>query len=431
MTGSTSEPAIRVRQLGKEYQLGAHEPGGTTFREFITRTLSSPMKRFRELAGRGEAKHRFWALRDVSFDVQPGEVLGIVGRNGAGKSTLLKVLSRIVQPTEGRVELNGRVASLLEVGTGFHPELTGRENIFLNGAILGMSQAEIRRKLDEIVEFSGVAKFIDTPIKRYSSGMTVRLAFAVAAHLEPEILIIDEVLAVGDFEFQNKCLGKMKDVARSGRTILFVSHNLPAVQALCTRAILLHQGHCRLIGDTDAVIAAHIEQDGPKTDCWERPADRKPAPIFFQEIAARCPPDRDFRELQIEVTLDSDGDFRPAFLAVDVLDSSKSAIMQAIPRTDGFVAPKSGPQRYKLTVQLPALIPGTYYISLWAGPAYTVTYDLIEEAAAFTISKSPIEGRSFPHSRNHGFLVPASEVTSSRDADCGKGDSGSALSIGR
>ena len=206
----------------------------------------------------GNEVEEFWALKDVNFEIKRGEVVGIIGRNGAGKSTLLKVLSRITEPTTGRVEIRGRVASLLEVGTGFHPELTGRENIFLNGAILGMTQAEIKRKFDEIVAFAEVEKFLDTPVKRYSSGMYVRLAFAVAAHLEPEILIVDEVLAVGDAEFQKKCLGKMKDVAGDGRTVLFVSHNMAAVQSLCTRCIRLQGGSVTSTGSPSETISLHL-----------------------------------------------------------------------------------------------------------------------------------------------------------------------------
>lgn len=200
----------------------------------------------------------FWALQDVTFDVQAGEVLGIIGANGAGKSTLLKILSRVTAPTSGEVRVKGRIASLLEVGTGFHPELTGRENIFLNGAILGMSKAEIRKKLDEIVAFSEVEKFIDTPVKRYSSGMYVRLAFAVAAHLEPEILIVDEVLAVGDVAFQNKCLGKMSEVSRGGRTVLFVSHNMTAVQNLCVKSVWIDKGVIRQLGPTSDIVHAYL-----------------------------------------------------------------------------------------------------------------------------------------------------------------------------
>jgi lipopolysaccharide transport system ATP-binding protein len=274
-------PAIRVDNLSKRYKLGLTHAG--SIRELAARATSRLFRRqddslHHELAGRNGASRQdahephidagkapetsdvrndgyFWALKDVSFDVQPGEVVGIIGRNGAGKSTLLKILSRITAPTSGRVEINGRVASLLEVGTGFHPELTGRENVYLNGAILGMTKSEVRRKFDEIVAFADIEQFIDTPVKRYSSGMHVRLAFAVAAHLEPEILVVDEVLAVGDAEFQKKSLGKMKDVAGSGRTVLFVSHNMEAVKQLCKKAIILNNGTVRYAGHKlDAVL---------------------------------------------------------------------------------------------------------------------------------------------------------------------------------
>src|SRR6185436_19287237 len=228
------KPIIRVENLSKQYTIGAKTEPYATLRESIVRAARKPIDMVRR---NGKAENtKFWALKDVNFDVMPGEVVGIIGRNGAGKSTLLKVLSRITEPTTGRVELYGRVGSLLEVGTGFHPELTGRENIFMNGAILGMRRRDIARQFDPIVEFAEVEKFIDTPVKRYSSGMYVRLAFAVAAHLEPEILVIDEVLAVGDAAFQKKCLGRMRDVASTGRTVIFVSHNMAAVSSLCTKA---------------------------------------------------------------------------------------------------------------------------------------------------------------------------------------------------
>jgi lipopolysaccharide transport system ATP-binding protein len=249
-----TKPAIIVDRISKQYQIGLREQRYQTFREAIVRTARAPLERFKRLAGRVDQDETFWALKDVSFEVRPGEVVGIIGRNGAGKSTLLKILSRITEPSEGEVRLRGRVGSLLEVGTGFHTELTGRENIYLNGSILGMSRREIDRKFDEIVDFSGVERFIDTPIKRYSSGMNIRLGFAVAAHLEPEILIVDEVLAVGDFEFQKKCLGKMNEVATSGRTVLFVSHNMAAVESLCSRAILLESGELVEEGGTDEII---------------------------------------------------------------------------------------------------------------------------------------------------------------------------------
>ena len=228
-----STVAVTIENLGKRYTIDHQRANGDGMRHAIENVIRAPLAWLRS-SGHKKLQHEdFWALKDVSFQIKQGEVVGIIGRNGAGKSTLLKLLSRITIPTEGRIRINGRTASLLEVGTGFHQELTGRENIFLNGAILGMTRAEIIRKFDEIVEFSGVEEFLDTPVKRYSSGMYVRLAFAVAAHLEPEILIVDEVLAVGDAAFQKKCLGKMENFAQSGRTVLFVSHNMDAVRSLC------------------------------------------------------------------------------------------------------------------------------------------------------------------------------------------------------
>ena len=248
-----SRPIVEVQNLSKRYRLGA--VGATSLREEVSRLWD----RVRGVPH--PDAQEFWALRDVSFEIQPGEVVGVIGRNGAGKSTLLKILSRITEPTSGSAVMRGRVASLLEVGTGFHPELSGRENVFLNGAILGMSRAEVRQKFDEIVAFAEIDKFIDTPVKRYSSGMYVRLAFAVAAHLEPEILIIDEVLAVGDGQFQKKCLDKMGSVAREGRTVLFVSHNLQAVTTLCTHALLLENGQCTLRGTAAEVAHRYLAKN--------------------------------------------------------------------------------------------------------------------------------------------------------------------------
>ncbi|MCW5713924.1 MAG: ABC transporter ATP-binding protein [Bauldia sp.] len=265
-----SHSVIRAERLGKRYVIGheVNREGYKSFREVLSRAARNVTRRSVDLMrGRaivaGDATEDFWALRNVDFDVMEGEVVGILGRNGAGKSTLLKVLSRITDPTEGSVRINGRVSSLLEVGTGFHPELSGRENIYLNGAILGMTRREIRSKFDAIVDFSGVETFLDTPVKRYSSGMSVRLAFAVAAHLEPEILIVDEVLAVGDAEFQRKCIGKMSEVARGGRTVLFVSHNMTALRSLCDRGIVLKAGSVRFDGSIDDAIGLHLaDTDG-------------------------------------------------------------------------------------------------------------------------------------------------------------------------
>ena len=251
-------PVVTIENLGKRYTLGHQKAKGDGISHAVERAIRSPLAWLRSRR-REKVRHPdFWALRNVSFQIKQGEVVGIIGRNGAGKSTLLKLLSRITVPTEGRIKIDGRIASLLEVGTGFHQELTGRENIFLNGAILGMPRAEIVRKFDEIVEFSEIEEFLDTPVKRYSSGMYIRLAFAVAAHLEPEILIVDEVLAVGDASFQRKCLGKMGSFAQSGRTVVFVSHNLEAVRTLCQRAVWLKNGHLHQDGKSEEIIEAYF-----------------------------------------------------------------------------------------------------------------------------------------------------------------------------
>jgi len=253
------KPIVRVEGLSKQYRIGAREAGYDTLRESIVGMVRAPFERLRRRNGKRNSE-TIWALKDVSFDVAPGEVIGIIGRNGAGKSTLLKVLSRITEPTAGRVELYGRVASLLEVGTGFHPELTGRENIYLNGAILGMRKTEIDRKFDQIVTFAELEKFLDTPVKRYSSGMYMRLAFAVASHLEPEILLVDEVLAVGDAAFQKKCLGKMGEVAKVGRTVLFVSHNMTAIRSLCRRVFWFDKGEIVETGEAGQVVLDYTQK---------------------------------------------------------------------------------------------------------------------------------------------------------------------------
>jgi lipopolysaccharide transport system ATP-binding protein len=291
-----SDIVIRVDQLSKRYVLN-HQRSGDGLRHVLQDRIAASWRALKEKL-KGEtlktetgsisaSQHlnisasseleEFWALKDVSFEVKRGEVVGIIGRNGAGKSTLLKILSRITEPTSGQIEIDGRVASLLEVGTGFHPELTGRENIYLNGAILGMKRAEIRQKFDEIVAFAEVEKFLDTPVKRYSSGMYVRLAFAVAAHLEPEILIVDEVLAVGDAAFQKKCLGKMQDVARDlGRTVLFVSHNMAAVSRLCHNVIHMAEGKVMAAGPTGRIVGAYLAGNAGRSGVWQRPPNSQP-----------------------------------------------------------------------------------------------------------------------------------------------------------
>lgn len=401
------KPIIEVQELSKLYRLGAI--GSTTLRESLERWFGKAPRsagKVRENLRTGPEPGTFWALKDVSFAVRPGEVVGIVGRNGAGKSTLLKILSRITEPTSGRAILRGRVASLLEVGTGFHPELSGRENIFLNGAILGMKRAEIARKFDEIVAFSEVGAFIDTPVKRYSSGMYVRLAFAVAAFLEPEILIIDEVLAVGDAAFQKKCLGKMSDVAQQGRTVLFVSHNMAAVQTLCESAILLQDGQLALAGTPAEVLARYMAQGGEDSDAWTREATRPAQPLQFQSLEVRVEGSAPRMRLRLDLQLTSTAAHRPAFIAVDILDALGASVMQAIPTVRPFLGDDRREHRVQVTIELPPLIPGRYPISLWAGPHNTETLDCIERAAGFEIETSPTKDRTFAHTPDHGHVVP-------------------------
>lgn len=312
---------IEISGLSKSYLVGHQSSEKVRYvalRDVIGRQVKSFVRKGIDmLQGKqiiqGDSIEEFWALRDLSFDIDEGEVVGIIGRNGAGKSTLLKILSRITEPTQGRVTLHGRVASLLEVGTGFHPELTGRENIFLNGAILGMSRAEIKKKFDEIVDFAGVEKFLDTPVKRYSSGMYVRLAFAVAAHLEPEVLVVDEVLAVGDAQFQKKCLGKMGEVARGGRTVLFVSHNMAAVQSLTRRAIVLRGGEMIYDGDTASALShysrSHLQQNSANESKFSGKGAHS-AILGAKMLNAQNEPTRHYRlgeDLRLEVCFETDG----------------------------------------------------------------------------------------------------------------------------
>ncbi|MCR9286248.1 MAG: ABC transporter ATP-binding protein [Bacteroidetes bacterium] len=267
------KPILEVRNIYKEYKIGGQKQRRLSLREELINSLKFT-----------ENKELFWALQDVSFDVFPGEYIGIIGNNGAGKSTLLKVLSKITPPTKGYIKARGRVASLLEVGTGFHSELTGRENVYLNGSILGLRRAEIEKKFDAIVDFSGVERFLETPLKHYSTGMELRLAFAVAAHLEPEILLIDEVLAVGDAEFQKKCLGKMDEVSKSGRTVLFVSHNLGLIKQLCTRTILLHNGKVKVDTNTAQATSIYMNLMAQKVENYEISKIDKTKPVFFEFI---------------------------------------------------------------------------------------------------------------------------------------------------
>jgi len=308
---------ISVDQVSKQYRLGKIGTGtlGNDLKRwwFNVRGKEDPFLKIGDINDRtkkGDSDF-VWALHDISFEVQQGEVLGIIGSNGAGKSTLLKILSRVTAPTKGEVKMKGRIASLLEVGTGFHPDLSGRENIYLNGAILGMRKKEITAKFDEIVQFSGVERYIDTPVKRYSSGMYVRLAFAVAAHLESEILILDEVLAVGDVEFQKKCLGKMKDVAGQGRTVIFVSHNLSAVSSLCTRGVLLDNGKCVLIGDVERIVMEYLKNKNDQYVISGMSTNeiRVTEVVFKNRDGKEINSIFTFSEIEIEMICESDGDF--------------------------------------------------------------------------------------------------------------------------
>lgn len=355
---------IEVRNLAKSYRIHSAMSAAPyrMLREEIAAIFTAPFRKKLE----GEI---FWALKDVSFEVSRGEVLGIVGSNGAGKSTLLKVLSRITEPTRGEAEIRGRVNSLLEVGTGFHPELTGRENVFLNGALLGMKRAEIRAKFEEIVAFSDIERFLDTPVKHYSSGMYVRLAFAVAAHLEPEVLIVDEVLAVGDARFQRKCLGKIQDVATSGRTVLFVSHNLQAVRRLCTSAILLQNGTVVARGRPEAVLSEYLVEKVQSPAEMMQPADpTKPARLRrVAAIGADGNAHEDFTagsELRIQLDYDlnepTERTTAWAYLrAADEVIAIASSEYDADPR----VLEKRGPGRYRAEVAIPPILnAGTYTV---------------------------------------------------------------------
>jgi lipopolysaccharide transport system ATP-binding protein len=288
------EIAIQVERLGKKYRIGTPQVPYRTLRDGVMGVLTRSLRRFRNSTSPKQNSEILWALKDVSFEIKQGEVLGVIGRNGAGKTTLLKILSHITEPTEGRAILHGRVGSLLEVGTGFHPELTGRENIYLNGAILGMKRNEIKQRFDEIVTFAEVEKFIDTPVKHFSSGMYLRLAFAVAAHLEPEILLVDEVLAVGDAAFQKKCLGKMGDVAQKGRTVLFISHNMQAVRTLCKSALLLTDGRIETQGDVHSVVNTYLSKGlrNIADRVWEN-FETAPGSEFIKIRSARVIPDTD------------------------------------------------------------------------------------------------------------------------------------------
>ena len=417
-----SETAIKVDNLSKSYLLG-HRYGKdnqykyTALRDEIGREIRNFARKSLDLvAGRqivqGDEIEEFWALKGVSFEIKQGEAAAIIGRNGAGKSTLLKILSRITTPTEGRVVLRGRVASLLEVGTGFHPELTGRENIFLNGAVLGMTQREIRKKFDEIVAFAEVEKFLDTPVKHFSSGMYVRLAFAVAAYLEPEILVVDEVLAVGDIEFQRKCLGRMDEISRrQGRTVLFVTHNMAAARTFCREGLVLEQGKLIFSGKIDECIQQYnLSSNSLDSSEWNRPPGKVPGPLSFKKIKIDLLGGQPKHVLRITCTFDGKASHRPATATFDIADMLGTALMQACPTVEPFIETSDSEQILCFDVDLPPLVPGRYFLSAWVGPHNTETYDNCRECLSFDIIDSPTLGRVFPHTPDHGFVVPACTV---------------------
>jgi lipopolysaccharide transport system ATP-binding protein len=416
-----SEIVIRAEHISKLYRLGSIGSGSITgdFSRWIARIRgkedpSAKIYRLSQPQGvqNSDSKNEFWALRDVNFEIKAGEAIGIIGNNGAGKSTMLKILSRVTMPTTGAVKIKGRIASLLEVGTGFHPDLTGRENVFLNGAIMGMSKTEIRQKFDEIVEFSGVKQFIDTPVKRYSSGMYVRLAFAVAAHLEPEILIIDEVLAVGDAEFQKKCLGKMGEVAGQGRTVLFVSHHMAAVKAFCSRGILMEKGTVKFAGDVSEAIDQYLSYKG-NTDVQLALADRKreshhtlEAKIIDMQVLADGSINPELidatKSFTVSITIDCFTEGLRIAPMVIIADEMQNLVYCDAGSVQGIVYRLSkGKTQIKCVIGPTFLARGNYHIDLQLDVPRQVCVDRIVEAYTFSVP--------FMDPYNTGFNLDRSE----------------------
>jgi homopolymeric O-antigen transport system ATP-binding protein len=392
-----ADVVIRAEGLGKSYSL-RHQRSGERYVALRDVLADKARNLGRRLLGRASAAsadgdEEFWALSDVSFEVRQGEVLGIIGRNGAGKSTLLKILSRITEPTKGRVRIRGRVASLLEVGTGFHPELTGRENIFLNGAILGMSQAEIRRKFDEIVAFAEIEKFLDTPVKRYSSGMYVRIAFAVAAHLDPEILVVDEVLAVGDAEFRRRCLGKMRAVSSSeGRTVLFVSHDMSAIQGLCRRSLLLLDGRIAVDGLSSDCVATYLGESSAGGDQCARPAQSTGAPTI---VRARIDSFTDQDVVNVECCISSKVS-KAVSLDLRLADQSGYTVgFGSLGTFDPANMIQLDPGESLVCLQFPSgqLAVGSYFVSLDLTVPDVEHLDRAESCLRFEITRAPTGGQ--------------------------------------
>lgn len=397
------DSVIKVKGISKSYKI-SHElkasVGNVSFRDAIISTLKKPIEL---VTGHIMKKEDFWALKDVNFEVKQGDAVGIIGKNGSGKSTMLKVMSRITEPTRGEIVMNGRVASLLEVGTGFHPELTGRENIYFNGSILGMKKKEITAKFDEIVEFSGVEKFLDTPVKFYSSGMYVRLAFAVAAHLEPDILIVDEVLAVGDADFQRKSLGKMRDVTQnSKRTVIFVSHNMEAVKNICNKCVWINEGKVMAFGPTDKVVAKYLKASAARaTVPINKRSDRSgTGKAVFESIAVDSMVEKD-RTIKVKFTINnkSSKKIQDVLLSIGIRDASENSLSSMTNSVkDQSLSLDKGKNVFELKVNSVNLVPGKYYVTAYlASDVHTTElYDWIENAAAFEIDEYDYYGVGKP-----------------------------------
>jgi lipopolysaccharide transport system ATP-binding protein len=384
-----SDIAIQAEGLGKEYQIGKRE-SYRSLRDTLSEAFQKPFRRSRR-----DQVEKFWALKDVSFEVKRGEIIGIIGRNGAGKSTLLKLLSRITEPTKGYADIYGRVASLLEVGTGFHPELTGRENIYLNGAILGMKKAEIERHFDDIVAFAEVEKFLETPVKHYSSGMYVRLGFSVAVHLEPEVLVVDEVLAVGDAQFQRKCLGKLKSVGRtSGRTILFVSHNMAAVRSICSRGILLDQGVTVLQGQIDEVVDSYL-RDNPQTGLASQSLE---TPSFFLESVeirqTRGGVIKTFDPVQILVTFTPKQDIADFGLYIGIISADEQRVAGLDSPDFVTLPPIPAGRQTAAGFEIPSFpfLAGNYWLEIHLKDLSVPKYEFVEGRFGFEVAESPVYG---------------------------------------
>jgi lipopolysaccharide transport system ATP-binding protein len=420
---NSNDIAIKVEKISKCYRIGLKENMHDSFGSAIIEFVKSPLKNFRKYRSLYKFDNMnsnfdseisspdvIWALKNLSFEIKKGEVLGIIGQNGAGKTTLLKILSKITDPTSGQAEIDGRVSSLLEVGTGFHPELTGRENIYLNGTILGMTKKEIDKKFDDIVEFSGVDRFIDTPVKRYSSGMKVRLAFSVAAHLEPEILIVDEVLAVGDVVFQKKCMGKMSEVAQEGRTVLLVSHNMGAIANLCTKVMWINNGEAKLIDDPKTTIGEYLKSsdlDKSNPNHWRRSGKGDARVIDAQLFDVKQNACSSFlmgETLIVKFTIESYRYFKKLDVSVKISkENTGQGILHLLPQDRGMYLDsiEAGVRSYSVEIPNCSLYPGTYNITIYVASPENLQ-DHVKDILPFSVIQSDISMRTSRFHDHHG-----------------------------